>query len=119
MPDKFGDKIRLQHAFDAIETIEVYVATADFSTFSRNLMMQDACIRQLEVIGESCRNISEELRNKHPEVPWSQIVGLRIIVIHQYFGIDTRLIWEIIQKDISLFKNQITRILTIIDQKLT
>jgi uncharacterized protein with HEPN domain len=52
MPDKFGDKIRLQHTLEALETIEDYVKSADFVTFSGNLMMQDACIRQLQVIGE-------------------------------------------------------------------
>lgn len=110
MPDKFGDKIRLQHALDAIETIEGYISDADFQVFSENLMMQDACIRQLQVIGESCRNVSPELREKYPEVPWSQIVGLRIIVIHQYFGVDIRVIWEVIQRDIPVFKVQVKRI---------
>jgi uncharacterized protein with HEPN domain len=110
MPDKIGDKIRLQHILDAIETIEVYITAADFSAFSENLMMQDACIRQLQVIGESCRNVSPELREKHPGVPWSQIVGLRIIVIHQYFGIDIKVIWEVIQNDLPIFKLQVKRI---------
>lgn len=111
MPDKFGDKIRLQHTLEALETIEDYVKSADFVTFSENLMMQDACIRQLQVIGESCRNISPELREKHPEVPWSQIVGLRVIVIHQYFGVDIRIIWDVIQNDLPLFKLQVKRII--------
>ena len=110
MPDKFGDKIRLQHTLDAIEIIEGYKTAADFQAFSENLMMQDACIRQLQVIGESCRNVSPELREKHPEVPWSQIVGLRIIVIHQYFGVDIRVIWEVIQNDLPVFKVQVKRI---------
>ncbi|MFZ2897452.1 MAG: DUF86 domain-containing protein [Saprospiraceae bacterium] len=110
MPDKFGDKIRLQHTLDAIETIEGYITVADFQAFSDNLMMQDACIRQLQVIGESCRNVSPELREKYPEVPWSQIVGLRIIVIHQYFGVDIRVIWEVIQSDLPVFKVQVKRI---------
>jgi uncharacterized protein with HEPN domain len=73
-------------------------------------MMQDACIRQLQVIGESCRNISPELREKTPGVPWSQIIGLRIIVIHQYFGIDTRVIWEIIRNDLPALKFQVEKI---------
>jgi uncharacterized protein with HEPN domain len=110
MPDKFGDKIRLQHALDAIEIIEGYITAADFQVFSENLMMQDACIRQLQVIGESCRSVSPELREKYPEVPWSQIVGLRIIVIHQYFGVDIRVIWEVIQRDLPIFKVQVIRI---------
>jgi uncharacterized protein with HEPN domain len=111
MPDKFGDNIRLQHTLDSIETIEGYIAGTDFQAFSENPMMQDACIRQLQVIGESCRNVSFELREKHPEVPWSQIVGLRIIVIHQYFGVDIRVIWEVIQHDLPVFKVQVKRIL--------
>lgn len=53
MTDKFDDKIRLQHTLNAIETIEGYITASDFKVFSENLMMQDACIRQLQVIGES------------------------------------------------------------------
>lgn len=111
MPDKFGDKIRLQHALDAIEIIGEYVSKADLKIFSENSMMRDACIRQLQVIGESCRNISHELREQYPEIPWRQIVGLRIIVIHEYFGVDEQVIWEVIQNDLPAFKLQVARII--------
>lgn len=113
MPDRFGDKIRLQHAFDAIEIIEGYVANADYESFVENSMMRDACIRQIQVIGESCRNVSHELRDQYPEVPWRQIVGLRVIVIHKYFGVDEKVIWSIIQNDLPVFKRQAK---SIIDQ---
>lgn len=115
MPDKFGDKIRLKHALDAVDTIETYISKADFATFSENSMMRDACIRQLQVIGESCRNVSTDLREKYPEVPWRQIVGLRVIIIHEYFGVDEKVIWEIIQNDISAFKKQVEEILNQLD----
>ena len=111
MPDKFGDKIRLQHVLDAIETIKGYVGDADFDVFSENSMMRDACIRQLQVVGESCRNVTFELREKYPEIPWKQIVGLRIIVIHEYFGVDENVIWEIIQNDLPSFKRQVQEII--------
>ncbi|MCB9282640.1 MAG: DUF86 domain-containing protein [Lewinellaceae bacterium] len=110
MPDKFGDKVRLQHVLDAIETIEGYVGDADFEAFSENSMMRDACIRQLQVVGESCRNVTFELREKNPEIPWKQIVGLRVIVIHEYFGVDENVIWEIIQNDLPSFKRQVEEI---------
>lgn len=110
MPDKFGDRVRLLHLLDAIHTIEKYTTGADFEMFARNLMMQDACIRQLQIIGESCRNVSLELRENNPEVPWSQIIGLRIIVIHEYFGIDTKVIWEIIQNDLPTLKSEVNSI---------
>lgn len=53
MPDKFGDKIRLQHAHDAINTIMGYIHDADFHAFSQNQMLRDACLRQIQVIGEA------------------------------------------------------------------
>ena len=115
MPDKFGDKIRLQHALDAIETIEDYISDATFEAFSGNLMMQDACIRQLQVIGESCRNVSFELREKYPEVSWRQITGLRIIVIHEYFGVDPMVIWGVIQDDLPILRHQVKSIVSALE----
>ena len=116
MPDSFGDKIRIIHALDAIETIEHYTKATDFDDFSGNIMMQDACLRQLQVIGESCRNISAALREIWPEVPWRQIIGMRIIVIHQYFGIDINVIWAIIQYDLPEFRAQLKQILASFDE---
>lgn len=111
MPDKFGDKIRLQHALDAIKALEGYVGHAEFDAFLENSMMQDACIRQLQVVGEACRNISPDLRGKYTDIPWHQIVGLRIIVIHEYFGLDEKIVWDIIQNDLPTFKIQLETIL--------
>jgi uncharacterized protein with HEPN domain len=111
MPDKFGDKIRLQHALDAITMIENYTFGADFEVFSQNPMLRDACLRQIQVIGESCRNLSPDIREKYIEIPWREIIGLRIIVIHEYFGIDELVIWEIIQQDLPRFKIQIRGII--------
>lgn len=64
MPDKFGDKIRLQHILDAIAAINRYVSGADLQQLSENPMMQDACIRQLQIVGEAASKISLELRQK-------------------------------------------------------
>lgn len=111
MPGRFGDRIRLLHLLDAIRAIEGYTENADFQIFSSNLMMQDACVRQLQVIGESCRNVSLDLRKNNPEVPWRQIIGLRIIVIHQYFGIDPKVIWEIIRNDLPALKTHVNLII--------
>lgn len=111
MPDKFGDKIRLQHVMDAVETINRYVSAADFATFSKNTMMMDACIRQLQIIGEACGKVSDELKHMYPDISWRQIVGLRIVVIHQYFGVDKQVIWDIIENDLAILKLQIEKIL--------
>ncbi len=110
MPDKFGDKIRLQHILDAIESINAYVSNTDYLAFSVHPMMQDACIRQLQVIGEACSKVSHALREKNQQIPWQQIIGLRIIVIHEYFGVDDVVIGDVIQKDLPELKQQVEEI---------
>ncbi len=111
MPGKLGDKVRLQHALDAIETINGYVLDASFDVFLKNQMMRDACIRQLQVIGEACGKISLPLRETNPQVPWRQIIGLRILVVHEYFGIDDEIVWGIIQNDLPTLHGEIAGML--------
>ena len=111
MPDRFGDKIRLQHAYDAIDTIMGYIRDADFDVFSQDQMLSDACLIQIQIIGESCRNLSQDIRDKYKEVPWREIIGLRIIVIHEYFGVDEIVIWEIMQSDLPRFRGQLLEII--------
>ncbi len=110
MPDKFGDHIRLRHILDAIESINTYVGNKDYQAFSEHPMMQDACIRQLQVIGEACSKVSHALREKNQQIPWQQIIGLRIIVIHEYFGVDDVVIWDVIQKDLPELQQQVSEI---------
>lgn len=112
MRGRLGDKVRLQHALEAIEIIESYVLDANFEMFLSNAMLRDACIRQLQVIGEACGKISTELRTQHSDIPWRQIVGLRIIVVHQYFGIDEKVIWDVIRGDLPVLKGKIKYIIS-------
>jgi uncharacterized protein with HEPN domain len=88
MPDKSGDLARLLHIIDSIEEIKEYTLEATFEDFEDQSMMKNACIRQLEIIGEACNGISEETRKKHSQIEWSQIIGLRNILTHQYFRVD-------------------------------
>jgi uncharacterized protein with HEPN domain len=110
MPDKFGDLARLLHVLDSIEEIKQYTLDAEFEDFEDQSMMKNACIRQLEIIGEACNRISEEIRLKYPRIEWSQIIGLRNILIHQYFGVDDRVIWDIIKQDLIDLESKIKEI---------
>lgn len=74
-------------------------------------MMRFASIKQLEIIGEAANSISEETRIKFPDIQWRQIIGLRHILVHEYFGIDDQLIWQIIADDIPTLKIGIVNML--------
>jgi uncharacterized protein with HEPN domain len=110
MPDRLGDKVRLQHILDAIGEIENYIENVDFDTFSTNSMMFNATVRQLEIIGEAANRLNDELQTAYSEIPWRQIIGLRNMVIHEYFGIDKVLVWEVVTNNLPDLKNKISRI---------
>ena len=74
-------------------------------------MLRAACIRQLEIIGEAACKLSEGIRSKASDVEWREITGLRNFLIHEYFGVDLYLVWEIIRTDIPIFKTHIYNLL--------
>ncbi len=104
MNDNLGDDQRLLHILDEIGEIEAYTATASLNTFIENSMMRFASIKQIEIIGEAANNITEETKRKFAAVEWRQIIGMRHILVHEYFGIDTQLVWQIIIEDIPKLK---------------
>ena len=97
---KRNDTVYLSHILDAITQIETYTAGLSYDQFSQTRLVQDGVIRQLEIIGEASRNLSGELRNQHPELPWSQIIGMRNVLVHAYFVIDLDRLWETVKKDL-------------------
>ena len=111
MRGKLGDKVRLQHIIDAILEIESYLLDTDFSGFSENSMMRFACIKQMEIIGEAGNHISAGIKSKFSTIKWAQIVGMRNVFVHEYFGVDTNLVWEIINDDLPDLKEKVVEIL--------
>lgn len=102
--------VYLQHISDAIQKIESYISIGR-ETFLSTSHWQDATIRQLEIIGEATKQLSEEFRSKYSNIPWKRIAGLRDILIHNYLGTDITAVWEITQKNIPELKKQIQTIL--------
>lgn len=93
------DRVYLQHIHDAINRIESYteVGRDEFMAASH---WQDAVIRQLELIGEAAKNVSDTTRTTHPDVPWRRIAGMRDVLIHNYMGVDLDAVWEATQKNV-------------------
>lgn len=111
MRGTLGDKVRLQHVYDAIREIESYLENVGFNDFMDSSMMRFACIKQMEIIGEASNHISDETKSKFTSIEWSQIVGMRNVFVHEYFGIDSSLVWEIIKNDIPDLKERIKEII--------
>lgn len=111
MRGNLGDQARLHHIFEAIFEIEKYTQNKSHDDFFLDSMLQSACVRQLEIIGEAANGISDATKSTSPDIEWSEIVGLRNILIHEYFGVDLAIVWEIIQTDLPLLKRKIKRLL--------
>ena len=89
-------RLYLDDILDAIKQINEYIAGYDKEAFSKDRKTLDAVIRNLEIIGEAAGHLPEDIRNITPHMEWRKIVGLRNILIHEYFGINVHIIWDVI-----------------------
>lgn len=105
------DQVYLNHIWDAILKIESYIDKG-YDEFIEKSYLQDAVIRQLEIIGEATKNVSNDLRIKHSNIPWKRIAGLRDVLIHDYMGVDISAVWQVTQKDLPKFKKNLKKIIT-------
>jgi len=110
MNAKISDSIRILHILDAITEIESYIQGANKDSFVNNSMMFNATLHQLEIIGEAANGLSEEFILNHPEIPWARIIGLRNLIIHEYFGVDDQTIWSIVTINIPQLKQYLSEI---------
>lgn len=94
---------------EAIQLIEKYTSQGK-EKFDADELVQTWVIRHLQIIGEAARKLPPEIKERHPEVPWSKIIGMRHILTHHYFDIDEEAVWAVVEKDLIELKSQIQRI---------
>jgi len=90
-----ADRLRLLDALDQTRFITEF-ASRGKDAFLNDVLVQSAILHRLTLLGEACRTVSSELRGAHPEIPWAQIIAFRNVVVHEYFGLDSELAWEIV-----------------------
>ena len=110
MKGKRTCKMYFDDILTAISRILEYTQDFDFVRFKRDYKTVDAVIRNFEIIGEASKNIPDEIKEQHPDVPWDEMYSLRNRISHAYFGIDYEIIWDIITNYLPENKLQIERI---------
>jgi uncharacterized protein with HEPN domain len=105
------DLAYIDHILDCIRKINEFSVGLTFDQFKENELVQDAIIRNIEIIGEASKRISSESKQTYYKIPWKEITGMRDKLIHDYMGTDVAVVWKTIKQDIPTLENLITGML--------
>ena len=106
----------LDDILDAAEKIHRYTADMTFEEFTDDEKTDDAVLRNFEVIGEAAKNIPEEFREEHNDVPWSEMAGMRDRLIHGYSSVDLHIVWMTVLEEIPSLISQIRAVSNSLDE---
>jgi len=102
-------RLRVEDILDAIARIDRYITGLNSEQFKADQKTVDAVVRNLEIIGEAVRHLAAEDKNLPAGIPWTDIGGMRNILVHEYFGVDLNIIWETVTTDLPLFRAELHR----------
>jgi uncharacterized protein with HEPN domain len=112
MPRDF--RAYLDDILQAIDRIRQYTSGMTFETFCKEPLVQDAVIRNLEIIGEAVRHIPKRLREQSTSIVWPRVVGLRDVLIHRYFGVDLEIVWDVVVNKLAELEPEIRRLVSLL-----
>ena len=101
---------RLLDILEAIERAEKH-AEKGRAVFERDELVQVWILHHLQIIGEAARSLEPEFQERFPEIPWGKIIGMRNVLVHHYFEIDTDIVWSVVEKDLPVLKRQVQELL--------
>jgi uncharacterized protein with HEPN domain len=105
------DRLYLIHIKECIERIESYLGDADKQEFFNSTLLQDAVIRNLQVLAESSQHLSDETKDNRRDIDWYKISGFRNILVHDYLGIDLDTVWNIVANELPVLKKAVVEML--------
>ncbi len=108
MKDSTADQQIFRFMLDCIADVERFAAKETPDTFGDQDAAMFACIKKIEMLGEAAIKLSHYIKNHHPEIDWSGWIELRNMLVHEYFGVDDILVWQVIEKDMPVLKKQLT-----------
>jgi uncharacterized protein with HEPN domain len=104
-------RLRVEDILEAIARIERYTQGLTFEQFQADQKTVDAVIRNLEVVGEAVRHLAGQRASLPTGIPWADIAGMRNVLIHAYFGVDSKIIWHTIVEDLPMLRVQVQKVL--------
>jgi uncharacterized protein with HEPN domain len=108
-------RVYLAHILECVQKIELFTADGK-GRFMLDRMVQDAVMRNFEIIGEAAKRLDDSYRTAHPEIPWRALAGLRDVLIHQYEGVEPERVWAIVEGELPNLREAITALLPPLDQ---
>lgn len=93
-----------------IEKVQTYCLNLNYDSFSQDNMLIEACVFNISQLGEISNKIDDKFEQAHPEIPWRQLYGLRNRIVHDYEGVNLKLVWEIIESDLPYLKKQLLKL---------
>lgn len=102
---------RLEHILESIEKIEYIATNLSYEDYLEDWIKQDAIIRNFEIIGEAIANLDDEIKAKNPDVEWKLAKDMRNFLVHEYFKVDFKAVWDTINIHLPKLKEQITKTL--------
>ena len=94
------NNVYLKHILEAIQNIEEYISNSNFDVFGGDKKTVDAVVRELEIIGEAANNLDDKFKNNYPRIPFRDMTDMRNVLIHEYFGVDKKVVWDTCKEDL-------------------
>jgi len=103
--------VYIHHILDSIDLINKYLRKVDENDFIQSIELQDAVIRRFGIIGEAGKKLADLVEDKYPELPWSEMISLRNVIIHDYIKINLEIIWDTANNDLPALRKKLLKIL--------